>query len=136
MTPYRPYRIGQVLNVSKYSRLYNTIDGYYRSCNGKVKIVSEGINYAVMPVGSKDILDANYVDLVPDLVRSRFYVPAELVREGVAVKLMSTFEYRVISRHESQKTVLENGSKIDKNELVEILRRRDDLDNLTDFIRE
>jgi hypothetical protein len=134
--PYRSYKRGDKAVISKYSKLYNTIESYYRKSNGNVTIIeTHDNNYTVEPLGFKDTFTAGHKDLIPlSLVESRLFVPIMLVKPGVVVKMMCNGEKRLVSETRGDVAILENDSQVHGNRLVEILCRQDDVKEFNSFI--
>lgn len=134
--PYRSFKKGDKVIISKYSKLYQTIESYYRKSGGQAIIVENVYdNYIVKPIGFDDTFAAGHKDLVPyNLVESRLFVPISLVKPGVMVKMMNNCERRLVSESRGNTVILENDFEVHGERLVEILCRQDDVREFGSFV--
>ena len=133
-SPYRSYLNGQ--SVMPIGNLQRRMDGYYPASNGKsiIEFVDE-CQYKIRPIGYDDLLEAVHWELLPAmLIRTRFYVPSNLVRTGVVVRPINDLIRRMVIESDEHEIQYTDGT-IGNVEPVEILRMSDDPDDILYYLK-
>jgi hypothetical protein len=142
VAPYRPYRKGDVLQVVPDSQFSWIMRSHYPKSNGKVLIDSVCVledcehDYVVRPVGYGEELKISHYHVRPlNLTETRMFVSASDVLSGVVVRDIKTSAQKVVKLVTENVVVFDDGSRDHPGVTVEILKREDDADNITFYLR-
>ena len=142
ITPYRPYRKGEILQVVPNSQFAWIMKSHYPKSGGRVLIDSICVmddcehDYVVKPVGYSEELKISHWHVRPvNLCETKMFAPSSDLMSGVAVRDIKTSEQKVVKLVTENVVIFDDDSRSHPDVTVEILKRDDDADNITFFLR-